>query len=473
MHPAREHAGLSRRNFILGVINGGIFILMASLVDTDTVLTSFAWQLTGGKAIWIGLLVSVINSGWFWPSLFLSPYFATLPRLMPWYRITVATRLVGLFAMASVAWVVDDMPMRWGFVLFTATYLIYTASGGISLIPFLSIVADTIPPYWRGRFFGWRYLTGGLAAFAAGFGLKWLLGEHSPFPFPANYALLFSLAALLAVPSLVVFCFAEEHPLPVKQRRVPMAVEIRRGFRLLKRDRNFKRLIVTRSLATLMLGLALPFIVPYAMHDLGATAGAVGVFMSSKVLTYALSNLFWSRVSDHRGNRRLLLLSAVLGVVAVWSVLVVHWLPSTVLFHLGSLAITWRIACVCLILAAFGFSNAGQEIGYTNFLLELIPERKRPTYLGVYYLIWAPLCWVPFVGALLIGKGNHFMFGFALAAVVSVAMLRYTFRLREVRDIEVSAVHTSAWRRARSWTSEVEVELEHEPEAEPAPPPEV
>jgi MFS family permease len=251
----------------------------------------------------------------------------------------------------------------------------------------------------------------------------------------------------------VVFCFAEERPQQAKRRRVPMGIEIRRGFRLLKREPNFRRLIVTRSLATLMLGLALPFIVPYALSSLGAQVGAVGIFMSAKVLTYAISNVFWSRVSDRRGNRRLLLLSASLGVVAVWMLLVVHLLPGTHLFYLGALGISWRIAFLCLIFAAFGFSNAGQEIGYTNFLLELIPEHRRPTYLGIYYVIWAPFCWVPFVGALLIGSGNHFTLGFALAAVVSLVMLRYTFRLKEVRDLEGSAAQTSAWRRTRAWTN--------------------
>jgi MFS family permease len=449
MYDATGDAGLSRRNFTLGVINGGLFILMASLLDTDTVLTGFAWQLTGGKALWIGLLVSIINSGWFWPSLFLSPYFATRSRLMPWYQITVATRLVGLFAMAAVSWRVTDLPLASGFVLFTAMYLIYTASGGISLIPFLSIVADTIPAHWRGRFFGWRYLTGGLAAFGVGFVIRWLLSDASPYVFPHNYAVIFTAGALLAVPSLVSFCFAEEPPLRQARRRVPMGVELRRGFRLLQRDPNFRRLIVARSLATIMLGLALPFIVPYGLSQLGAPAAALGLFMSSKVLTYAISNVFWSRVSDTRGNRRLLLLSAVLGLAAVGMVLVVHWLPTTHLMWVAGLPLTWRTAFLCLTFAAFGFSNAGQEIGYTNFLLELIPERKRPTYLGIYYLVWAPLCWVPLLGALLIGNAHRFMLGFVLAAIVGVALLRYTLKLKEVRDLEPSAAQTSAWRRVR------------------------
>lgn len=455
MSALTNHAGLSRRNFNLGVINGALFILMAALVDTDTILTGFAWELTGGKTIWIGLLVSVINSGWFWPSMLLSPYFATLPRLMPWYQITVVTRLVGLFALAAVTWYVDAMPLRIAFTLFIATYLIYTASGGISLIPFMSVVSDTIPPNWRGRFFGWRYLIGGLAAFGAGFIIKILLGEHSPYAFPNNYAILFTAAAIIAVPSLVSFCFAEEPPQRVARRRLPMAIELRRGVRLLQRDGNFRRLIIARSLATMMLGLAVPFIVPYSISKLAAPAAALGLFMSAKVLTYAISNVFWSRVSDTHGNRRLLLLSAWLGLAAVWMVLVVHLLPDSTLFHIGRLAISWRIAFVCLIFAAFGFSNAGQEIGYTNFLLELIPERKRPTYLGIYYMIWAPLCWVPFFAALLIGSQQRFMLGFVLAAATSLVLMKYTLRLKEVRELEVAGVQTSAWRRP-SWIREGE-----------------
>ena len=57
--------------------------------------------------------------------------------------------------MAAVAWRVTDMPLRTAFVTFTLMYLIYTASGGISLIPFMSIVSDTIPANWRGR--GWTW----------------------------------------------------------------------------------------------------------------------------------------------------------------------------------------------------------------------------------------------------------------------------------------------------------------------------
>lgn len=428
--------GLSHRNFALGVINGALFILFTAFIDPDTVVPAFAWQLTGGKPLLVGLLVSLIGTGWFWPSLFISPFFATCERLMPWYWVSAAGRCVALLGLPLVAFSLDHLSAGTGFVLVTLMYVGYTSFGGLSQIPFMTMIGDTIPPNWRGRFFGARYLLGGLLALAAGPWVRWLLSDHCTLGFPNNYGWLFLAGGLVSVPALGSFCFAEERPRPVQRRRLPVLTDLRRGLRIVRRDRNFRRLIVTRCLAAFMLGLTMPFIVPYALSNLGIAASAVALFVVCKVLTYSLSNLLWSRVSDYHGNRRLLILSAFTSLVALAMVLVVHLLPNTPLHLYGSVHLPLRVAFVGLTFACFGFSNAGQEIGYTNFLLEVIPERKRATYLTVYYLFWLPLCWVPLLGAVLIGSHNRFMLGFTIACVLCVAVIWYTFRLREVRELE-------------------------------------
>ncbi|MEN6303450.1 MAG: hypothetical protein ABFD96_12035 [Armatimonadia bacterium] len=427
---------LSRRNFALGLINGALFILLATFIDVDTVVPGFAWQLTGGKTIFVGVLISVINMGWFWPQLLLSSTFATADRLMPWYWLSALTRGVALFALAAVAWYLDAFTPWLGFVLIAAMYVLYSSGGGLSIIPFMSVVADSIPPNWRGKFFGARYLVGGMMALVAGAWIRWLLSDQSGLAFPRNYAWMFLIGAIVATPSLLSWCFAREPARPVQRRRVAVPVELRRGLRLLRRDSNFRRLLITRSLSTITLGLTLPFIVPYALSQLRVPAAAVGLFVTSKIITYSLSNLLWSRVSDEGGNRRLLLLSGFMTIGALALVLSVRMLPTDHLVTIAGINVTWRVAFLCLIFAAFGFSNAGQEIGYTNFLLELIPERKRSVYMGIFYAAISPLCWVPFFGSLAIGTGGRFVMGFSIAAVLALAMMRYTFRLREVREFE-------------------------------------
>lgn len=430
----RAPHGLITRNYVLGIVNGSLFFLFNAFIDLDIVLPGFAWQLTGGRPLWIGVLVSLIGMGWFWPQLFLAPMLATQPRLLPAYRLSAAVRFVALAAAAMVAWSLQQYSPTVALMLIALCYALYSSGGGLSIIPFMTIVSDSVPPQWRGRFFGARYLIGGLLAFAAGFVVKWLLSEASGYKFPHNYALLFTIGVTIAVPSLVAFCLVKEPPRAPQRRRLPIAQELRRGLRLTRRNRNFRRLLVTRGLRSLTLGLTTPFIVPYAVAVLGVTPGAVGLFLGAKVLTYSLSNMLWSRVGDQYGNRRLLVLSATISLVSVALLLGVRFLPAQHVAAVAGLPLSWRGILICLVFAGIGFSSSGQEIGYTNFLLEMIEERRRSVYLGFFYLYLAPLCWVPLLGALLIGERGEFMLGFSIAAALTLVMTAYTFRLREVRD---------------------------------------
>jgi MFS family permease len=435
MPELNHHPGLIRRNYVLGVINGTLFFLFNAFIDIDVVLPGFAWKLTGGNPLWVGGAVSLINSGWFWPQLFLTPILATRERLMPWYWLSAVARCLALAAAAAVAWNAQGLSPAAVLALITLFYALYTSGGGLSMIPFITIVSASVPPHWRGRFFGARYLIGGLLAFGASFVVKWLLGEHSGYDFPRNYALMFVLGTAIAVPSTVAFCLAKEPPHDPQRRRLSVMLELQRGLRLTRRNRNFRRLLVTRGLWALALGLTTPFIVPYALGPLGVAPAAVGLFLGAKVLTYSLSNILWSRVSDQQGNRQLLVLSSLISLLAMGLLLGVRFLPDGYLLTVAGLPLSWRGALICLVFAAIGFSNSGQEIGYTNFLLEMLEERKRSVYLGFFYLFLAPLCWVPLVGALLIGQHGHFLLGFHLSAFLILAMVVYTFRLREVREI--------------------------------------
>jgi MFS family permease len=429
-------AGLSRRNFTLGVINGVLFFAFNAFIDVDTVLPGFAWQITG-QALWIGVLVSLINSGWFWPQLFLSPILATRPHLRPWYWLSAVMRCVPLSAAAVMAWNVHGLSPLATFVLIALCYGLYTVGGGVSILPFITIVAESVPANWRGRFFGIRYLVGGLLAFGIGFVVKWVLSDNSGYEFPRNYALLFTLGALIAVPSMFSFCLVREPVRVIESRQFTWWWQFQRGWRLARRDPNFRRLLITRSLWSLATGLTIPFIVPYAFSQLQVATAVLGFFMASKSLTYSLSNLLWFRVSDQQGNRRLLVLSSLVSLLALVLLLGVRYLPAGEVVRVAGLSLSAKAAMVCLIFAFVGFASSGQEIGYTNFLLEITEERKRSVYLGFFYVVLTPLCWVPVLGAVLVGQNGNFLLGFHLSAVLLAVMIFYTFRLREVRDLDL------------------------------------
>ncbi len=189
--PAESPKPYVRRNFRIGVVNGSLWLLAKALTDPDTVLPAFAVALMGGNPLYVGLLVSVVNAGWFWPPLLMTSAMATRKRRHPFYRLSAIVRISAIAAAwGAVYFLAGDYPLP-AFIAVGLCYLAYTSGGGIGLIPFMSVVTDSIPPNQRGRFFAMRLFFGGLMAFAAGFWIKWLLSDQSGLEFPRNYALLF------------------------------------------------------------------------------------------------------------------------------------------------------------------------------------------------------------------------------------------------------------------------------------------
>ncbi len=58
---------LDKRNVVLGVINGALFQLSSTFVDSGIVLAPLVLMLMGPSTLWQGLMVSAMGVGWAWP----------------------------------------------------------------------------------------------------------------------------------------------------------------------------------------------------------------------------------------------------------------------------------------------------------------------------------------------------------------------------------------------------------------------
>jgi MFS family permease len=435
---ATDGAGLYRRNFTLGVINGAVWILSTAFVDVDTVMPAFALDVMGRNVIWVGLLSAVIASGWFWPPVLLSARFERTQNLRPWYQWAAAARIGAMFAMFVVIATFPEGHARLLYASVGLLFFLHTSAAGVSNIPFLSIVSDSVPPTWRGRFFGVRLFLGGLMSFAAGFYVRGVLSDHSGLGFPHNYARLFAISSVFVLVSLGAFCFVDEPPRAVQQRKLPLGTHLRRGPRLYMRDRNFRHVILLQALTALSFGLAVPFIVPFAVQDLNVAKSAIGLFLGVKLLSFSCSNLLWSYLSDARGNRLLLVAASALGIAVPAMVCLAPMVPQGELHAAGGLALSARGWFILATFAMVGASNAGLQVGVTNYLLEIIPPRLRSTCLGFYYTTALPLAFVPVLGAVLIGARGHYALGFALSGIAAIAALLLAFRLREIRHSDTA-----------------------------------
>ena len=424
---------LSQRNFALGVVNGTFWMLARALNDPETILPAFAVALMGPNPLWVGILVSLVTAGWFWTPIVFSPVLSTRQRRHPFYQASAAVRIVTMAAIyLTVRFLAQGSPAT-AFWTIALCYLLYTSAGGMGLIPFMSVITDSVPANRRGAFFGMRYLFGGLLAFGAGFWIKWLLSEESGIGFPDDYALMFGVAAIVAAVSLSVFCFAREPRHKVETRRLPVWIQLVRGFRRARREPHFQRMLAARVTYAAAAGLVFPFLVPYGFKHLGMTEAMVGVLVGVRMLSYSSSNILWIYLSDRIGNRFLLVVSGWLLVGAVMLVALIQMVPAAHVGTMLGLSFDARLALLLVVFAASGAAASGQQLGHMSYMLEFTPERARAVYIATYYLVLLPVAFMPLVTALLIGAGGRYALAFAIGGMIAIATLALDLSLRRLR----------------------------------------
>jgi MFS family permease len=426
-----HHHALVKRTFALGVINGALFQAANGFLQPTAVLPAFVLALMGGGKIWVAVIASLMTSGWFWPQVFLGRYFSTRQRLLPFYWVSAAARVATVVALVTVVALAPEGAHAWVFALVAGLFFVYASCGAIGMIPFMMIITDSMPADWRGRFFGMRWLVGGSLAIAAGFVVKQVLAQQD-LPFPHNYVRLFGIAAVILTGSVIAFSLVKEPLRAPQKHRLSMGMELQRGRRLLRRDRDWRTLIWSRIFGQIASGFSLPFLVPFALEGLKAPEQVCGVFLAIMATASAGSNVVWSYLGDKRGNRKLLIWSSVMGVLPATIALLSLVVPATPLGSWSGIQVSLRLAVFSLAFVPLGFATTGQQMGQTNFLLDIAPDRRRPTYLGFSYLVMFPLSWAPVAGALVIGEAR-FALSFAIATVAAAATVLTVTRLREPR----------------------------------------
>jgi len=362
-----------RRNYALGVINGALYILAESLIDPALVLTWFLSRLSAPNVL-IGLVVPLRDTGWFLPQLFLARRQARQPYKLPTYSVAALVRCIAWATMSIVVLTQRNPTVL--IVGFFVPYVINSAASGWGGLPFMDVVAKTIPARRRGPYFATRMLIGGALGIAGSLVVRLALGEQLGRAFPANVGQLIAIAGLFAVVSLFSFTFVVEPPGEVGDEISSLMAHLGRAARLMRRDRNF-RLFLTTRVVIMAAQMAAPFFAVYASRELGAGAEMVSVYLASNTAASLVSNLMWSRLSDRRGNRAVIRLAAGLGLSAT----LLAWLagPLDRAVAVG-VAGPWLFAVVFAISGAF---QSGIGVGGMSMLLEIAPSHERALYVGL------------------------------------------------------------------------------------------
>lgn len=388
------------RNEWLGVLNGwGVFV-GDGFLNVSVVVSGFAARL--GAPNWvIGLLPAIAGGGWMLPQLLVASRVRSLPFKLPVYRSAAFVRTSSYLAMVLVAALLADRPTLC-LTLFVLAMIVNALASGISGLPFLEVVSKTVSSERRPRYFGTRNLYGGLMAFGAGLGVRWILGSNLSFPY--DYALIFTLGMLAFTFAYWVFGLVDEPPdLPLP--RQGFRAELRAIPETL-RDGHFRAFLVVRLLLAAA-SMSEPFYAANALRELHFPAATLGIFVMALTGAAPLSNLIWQRVAETKGSRRIIRYATLCyGLAPVYAVLVGA-------LHLGA----WAYLGVFILSS---IATQGFNLGHTNHLLNIAPAEARSRYIGTLNTLVGGALFTPVIGGIIADRAGYTPV-FALSAALCAA----------------------------------------------------
>jgi MFS family permease len=418
---AADKAKVAARNTIAFLGDGTFFNLGSAFIEANTVLPTFVSTLTRSPLL-IGLVSTIRSFGYLVPQIFVAGFIERLAWKKPFMMRAGLVMRVAVLGMALSALLGARNP-ELSLALFFACLILLSFGDGFSGLPWMDLVAKTIPAERRAGLFGKMQATGGVAAFLGGFLIQRLLGTGMKYPF--NYFVVMMLGFVFLCGSLLSMQFIQDPGGRVPDTVVTMKEYLRSLPAAWKRNVLFQKVIYTR----LLMGgiyLAQPFFAIHAQVDLHFAPSTVGIFVSAQMVGIVAGGPLWGYLGDNHGAHwvvRLVTVSTMMtGALA---------LAARAAFFAGLVPATY--ALYFLLYFFLGASFGGTWIGFTNYIMDIASEETRATLIGLLNTIAAPLTLLTLAGGWFL-QVTSFAWLFLLEATLVFASVVAAWRLPDPRE---------------------------------------
>ena len=250
-------------------------------------------------------------------------------------------------------------------VIILATFRVAAANLGVPA--WTAIQAEIVPKSVRGRYYANRNIitasTGLLAMIAA--------SRILALSYPGNYQVLFSLACVMGIFSLISFLQIRVEPLAGRTAasagKKKRSLSPKATINLIKNNRAFSYYCSAAFIWGMGVNLVSPLVSVYFIQDLQGTAQYWAYVQAASTIATILCQRYWGQLSDVFGQKNIMVKAGI------GAALVPFW---------------WFIAPTALsgILINFwnGFVWGGFNLASFNLLLEITPDESRSMYVGVY-----------------------------------------------------------------------------------------
>ncbi len=394
-----------RWNFAVLLVDYVCFGVAFTFFNPSSVLPAFVGKLTDSELV-IGMVGAVFNGGWLLPQLVTGRLINDKPRKKPYMLAGIGGRVL-FWVVALALWAgLAHYPVAM-LILFFACLGLWAASDGFASVAWFDIMARAIPLKRRARLMSTAQIISGLAGIGAGVLIGLILKRC---PFPADYALIFTLAGVILVPSAIALALVREPP---PERSAPQTEDQVKGswLRPLFSDPAFRLLVVCRIFVGMM-GLATPFYVKHAGEELLLPQSIVGDFVIAQTLAGVVASGVLGLVGERWGSRYVARIGSVAAVAGPLFALAAHLAGGG-----------WLVRAYPFVYVALGVMNSAWMLGFFNYLLEIAPEGSRPAYIGLGNTIMGVLTLAPLAGGWLLKATSYTTLFGVTAALVAAGFL--------------------------------------------------
>lgn len=424
---------LIRRNYLLAIANGAIFTAANRLADPATVIPLLLLRLSSGLGWTVGLGHAINMIAPAVPGLLAARWVDTAPNKRNVFNWCSVARFVGAVGSAVPVLLAGTIGYKWALVLLLAFFTLRRLAQGISTQAFTYIIANSVPTTRRGSFWKWRQFLGlGLVLVFSRPLVRYFLAEDSAHAFPNNYGLLMLLAALLMGLAWLLFGMVREPPGKPAGHQLTWAQHLARGMRLVRRDTNYRRLLRAKVVLTAA-GSMTPFFIVFAVEQWRFPDEIAATFIGVQILSQLVGCWISGYISDRLGNRKLMIMA---GAVTLSTAVVAGFgglfTPSGGI-SLGGLDLSYRMIVMVLCFVGHGLHMSELVPAYYNYIMDIAPRRKLPSYLGFASAFLVPVGVVPMLYGWL-GDAFSYQSVFLLSAALSAVGLVTALRMGEPRE---------------------------------------
>lgn len=333
-----------------------------SIADTSTVLPLIIDYFKGSEIL-VGVLSSLMKGG------------AIVMQLWTAFKAQenskVLSSLKKVFILRFITWFSVGLSILFlaGFSNFLVLLLIsiflflFSFTAGVGVIYYQEILGKSFTKKYRGKAIAYKQIASGIAGIISG-GISGLILEY--LSKPNSFAFLFLISGLIMAIGFVIFWKFKE---PIKNETVRkeknFGLFLKNAGKILKSDKNLQTQILSRFLSY-SLFLIFPFIILFAKDKIGINGKDIGFIISLQMAGAVLGNFLWGYLASINRNKYIILISFILSISAIITT-----------FYASNIYYFYLIYFVA------GASIDGYRLAFSNLILIIAPQEKRPVYVAV------------------------------------------------------------------------------------------